>query len=112
MTFTEECITIGLCVLGTLITRFLPFMIFSEKRKTPSFIIYLGQYLPAAVFAMLVVYCIKDVNFTSGNFGIPETLGIIVTGLVHFWKKQMITSMAVGTVFYMIIINLNYFYKY
>ena len=31
MTLTQQIITIGLCILGTMTTRFLPFIIFSEN---------------------------------------------------------------------------------
>ena len=62
MTFSQEVITIGMCVLATLITRFLPFIVFSGKKETPQFIQYLGKALPAAIFALLVVYCLKDVS--------------------------------------------------
>ena len=57
MTIPQQIITIGLCALGTMITRFLPFIVFRENRKTPAFIQYIGKYLPGAVFGMLVVYC-------------------------------------------------------
>jgi branched-subunit amino acid transport protein AzlD len=74
MTLTQQIITIGLCVLGTMTTRFLPFLIFSEKRTTPAFIRYIGKYLPSAVFGMLVIYCLKDVSLLSGSHGVPELL--------------------------------------
>ena len=35
MTLTQQIITIALCVLGTQLTRFVPFLIFNEHRKTP-----------------------------------------------------------------------------
>ena len=54
MTLSEEIITIGMCVLATLLTRFLPFLVFSEKKKTPKFIEYLGKALPAAIFGRLL----------------------------------------------------------
>ena len=58
MSLSEEIITISMCVIATLITRFLPFVLFSEKNETPKFIQYLGKALPAAIFALLVVYCL------------------------------------------------------
>lgn len=106
MTVTEQLITIGLCAAGTILTRFLPFIIFNEKRKTPEFIKYIGKYLPSAVFGMLIVYCLKNVNFTGGSYGIPELIAIFVTAAVHIWKRQMVLSIAVGTVCYMILIHL------
>jgi branched-subunit amino acid transport protein AzlD len=86
-------------------TRFLPFLIFSEKRKTPEFIQYIGKYLPSAVFGMLVVYCLKDVSITSGTHGIPEFIAIILTVILHKWKKQMLLSIAGGTICYMLLIQ-------
>ena len=38
MTLPQQIITIGMCVLGTMATRFLPFFIFKENKKTPEFI--------------------------------------------------------------------------
>jgi branched-subunit amino acid transport protein AzlD len=106
MTLTQEIITIGLCAIGTMATRFLPFIVFSEKRATPAFIQYIGKYLPSAVFGMLVVYCLKDVSLLSGTHGIPEFIAIVVTILLHLWKRQMLVSIAGGTVCYMLLLHL------
>jgi branched-subunit amino acid transport protein AzlD len=105
MTFTQQIITIAMCVLATMATRFLPFMIFSEKRETPAFIQYIGKYLPSAVFGMLVVYCLKDVSFVSGTHGLPELIAIVVTVILHKWKRQMLLSIAGGTACYMLLIH-------
>ena len=101
MTLTQQIITIGLCVLGTMTTRFLPFLVFSENRKTPAFIQYIGKLLPSAVFGMLVVYCLKNVDFLHGSHGLPEIISIFVTGALHLWKRQMLLSIAGGTICYM-----------
>ena len=58
MTVTQQIITVALCVLGTMATRFLPFLVFSGDKPTPKYIQYLGKALPAAIFGMLVVYCL------------------------------------------------------
>lgn len=105
MTVTEQIITISMCVLATVTTRFLPFLVFSEKRKTPPYIEYLGKVLPLAVFGMLIIYCLKGVSFFSGNHAIPELIGIAVTALLHLWKKQMLLSIAGGTIVYMLLIR-------
>ena len=102
MTIWQQVITIGLCVAGTMLTRFLPFLIFKEDRKTPGFVQYIGKYLPSAVFGMLVVYCLKNVDVLEGNRGLPELIAILVTGALHVWKRQMLLSIAGGTVCYMI----------
>ena len=106
MTLSEEIITIGMCVLATLLTRFLPFLVFSEKKKTPKFIEYLGNALPAAIFALLVVYCLKTVDVTAGSHGIPEFISVAVVTVLHLWKRKILLSMAGGTLCYMLLVQL------
>ncbi len=105
MTLTQQIITIGLCILGTMTTRFLPFIVFSENRKTPKFIQYIGKYLPSAVFGMLVIYCLKNVDVMQGAHGLPELIAIAVTAALHLWQRKMLLSIAGGTVCYMLLIH-------
>lgn len=106
MTVTQRIITIAICAVATMITRFLPFAVFqSKKRETPKFIEYLGKALPAAVFAMLVVYCLRNVEILSGTHGLPELIAIVVVVLLHLWKKQMLLSIAGGTICYMLFVQ-------
>ena len=66
---------------------------------------FLGKYLASAVFGMLVIYCLKDVNFLKGNHGLPQMLGILACIVLHLWRKNMLLTIAGGTLFYMIIIH-------
>ena len=106
MTIPQQVITIGLCVLGTMMTRFLPFFIFRSNRPTPRYIQYLGKVLPGAVFGMLVIYCLRNVSLFHYSFGLPELISIVVVVLLHRWKRQMILSIAGGTVCYMLLVQL------
>lgn len=106
MTLTQQIITIAMCALGTMVTRFLPFAIFNEKRKTPEYISYLGKVLPGAIFAMLIVYCLRNVNITGYSYGLPEFIAIAVTVILHKWKKHMLVSIAGGTICYMLLVQL------
>ncbi len=106
MTVTQQIITIAICSLGTMLTRFLPFMVFSSSRETPKYVRYLGKALPCAVFGMLVVYCLKDVSLFSGSHGIPELIAIAVTAGLHWWRRQMLLSILGGTLVYMLLIQL------
>ena len=47
--------TVAAVVLGTLVTRFLPFLLFPAGKPTPKFIQYLGRVLPFAVIGLLVI---------------------------------------------------------
>lgn len=106
MTITQQIITIALCALGTMLTRFLPFMVFSDKRPIPPLVQYLGWALPPAVFGMLVVYCIRNVSLLSGTHGLPEFIAIAVVGALHLWRRQMLLSIAGGTICYMLLVQL------
>jgi branched-subunit amino acid transport protein AzlD len=106
MTLSEQLITIALCVLGTMATRFLPFIVFNSKRPTPKYIQYLGKVLPGAIFSMLVIYCLKNVSFLHYSYGLPELIAISVTVLLHLWKRKMLISIAGGTICYMLLIQL------
>lgn len=106
MTLPQQIITVAMVVLGTMVTRFLPFLIFPAGKQTPKYIQYLGKVLPCAVFGMLVVYSLKDVSIFAGSRGIPELISILAVIALHVWKRQMLLSIAGGTVCYMLLVQL------
>jgi branched-subunit amino acid transport protein AzlD len=106
ISITQQVITIAMVVLGTMLTRFLPFIIFPSGKPTPKYVQYLGEVLSSAVIGLLVIYCFKDVSLLSGSHGIPEIIGVTVVALLHFWKKQMLLSIAGGTIVYMLLVQL------
>lgn len=106
MTITQQIIVIGMVVLGTMLTRFVPFLVFPSGKPAPKYIQYLGKVLPPAVFGLLVIYSFKDISFLSGSHGIPELIAAAVVVLLHYWKKNMFLSIAGGTVVYMLLVQL------
>lgn len=106
MSITEQIITILMVVLGTMVTRFLPFLVFPAGKPTPKYIQYLGKVLPAAVFGLLVVYCLKSVSLFGGSHGIPELISILLVVFLHLWRRQMLLSIAGGTICYMLLVQL------
>lgn len=96
---------IAVIALVTIVLRFLPFLIFTGKKKTPAYMTYLGKVLPFAIMGMLVVYCLRNISFTAFPFGIPELLGCAVVAILHLWKRNTLLSIGVGTVFYMILVQ-------
>lgn len=102
----HDILLIVVAALVTMATRFLPFLIFHGKKETPKVITFLGKVLPYAIMGMLVVYCMKDISFLQSPFGIPELLGCAVVALLHVWKRNTLLSIGVGTVFYMLVIQL------
>lgn len=106
MSLIQRVIMICMVILGTIITRFLPFFIFKSGKPTPKYVQYLGKMLPSAALGMLVIYCLKNVSLFRGNHAIPELISIMVVILLHLWKRQMLISIAGGTIFYMILVQL------
>lgn len=106
MNSTYLIATIAVISAVTALTRFLPFMVFSGRRETPQFILWLGRVLPYAIMGMLVVYCLKGISVTAAPYGIPELVGVLSVVLLHIWKRNSIISIAGGTAVYMLIVNL------
>lgn len=90
---------------GTILTRFLPFLLFPEDKKMPGYVEYLGRVLPYATMGLLVVYCLKGVTIFSWPFGLPEFLASAVVAGLHAWKKNSLLSIGAGTVCYMILVQ-------
>ena len=105
MDLTQRIITIAMVVLGTVLTRFLPFLLFPAGKPTPKYVQYLGTVLPSAVFGLLVVYCLRNVSLLSGSCGLPEFIAVAAVAALHVWKRQMLLSIAGGTLCYMLLIQ-------
>lgn len=105
MSFTQIGLVIGAMVLGTVITRFLPFILFPAGKKTPEYIEYLGKALPYATIGLLVVYCLKGVTPLSYPYGLPELLAVLAVVVLHAWKGNSLLSIGAGTGIYMVLIQ-------
>ena len=107
MTAVQMGLTIAVCTAATMLTRFLPFLIFSSKAQQPPEVVrYLGRVLPAAIFGMLFVYCLKSVTPFAASHGIPEAIAIGVTVALHKWKHQTLVSSAGGTLCYVLLVQM------
>ena len=128
MTTVQMGLTIAVCTAATMLTRFLPFVVFSSKdQQPPEMVRYLGRVLPAAIFGMLIVYCLKSVTpFAgsrgifgmlivyclksvtpfAGSRGIPEAIALLVTVGLHKWKHETLLSVAGGTLCYVLLVQL------
>ena len=105
MTTAQMILTVGAVVLGTMATRFLPFLLFPASKPTPRYVQYLGRVLPYAVMGLLLIYCLKEVRITAWPYGIPELIGLAVTAALPLWRKNMLLSIAAGTVLYMALVQ-------
>ncbi len=104
ITKTYALILILIMAGVTILLRFLPFLLFSKN--TPKAILYLGEVLPYSIMAMLVVYCLKGIDFTANGHAIPEIVSVILVVLLHKWKHNTLLSILGGTISYMIFVQL------
>ncbi len=122
MTITQQIIMVAAGVVATMLTRFIPFIVFRPGKPTPKYVLYLGKVLPASVFALLVMYCLRHISFikmctsaTSGtsdwhfilsNDTIAQLIAVAFTIAIHVWRKSIMWSLAAGTICYMILIRI------
>lgn len=99
-------LVIAIMSIITILIRFLPFLIFDHGKKLPKWISYLGKVLPPAIMSMLLVYCLRNINFVEGNHGLPELLCVGIAILLHSWKRNTLLSIGVSTILYMILIRI------
>lgn len=106
MNTTNTLFVIGIVALCTFFTRVLPFIIFRKKQELPKAVKYLGDILPMAVIAILVIYCLKGIKFYDmGNY-LPSIISVAVVILIHTWKRNNLISIGAGTLIYMILIRI------
>ena len=106
MNETHAWLMVAVIALVTAGIRFLPFLIFSGGRKTPAIVERLGRALPAAVMAMLVVYCLRNLEFSAPAGWAPALIGVMVTAGLHVWRRSTLLSIVGGTVVHMLLVQL------
>lgn len=95
---------VAVIALVTALLRFLPFVVFNDKKGVPRIIDKLGKLLPYAIMGMLVVYCLKEVRFTELSGFLPELISCLVVAIVYVWRRNTLLSIILGTVCYMILV--------
>ena len=106
LTDLQALIILGCIVLGTAATRFLPFVLFPEKKQHPKIISYLSLTIPPAMMGLLVVYCLKGTSISTFPHGLAELIAVCGTVGLHLWKRNVLLSIGVGTVLYMVLVQL------
>ena len=105
LSIETSLLLILLVSITTFATRVIPFLVFPKGKKIPPIIHYLGKVLTPAVIGMLVIYCLKDTKILSSPYGIPELISVLVVAILHIWKRNNLLSIGVGTVLYMVLIQ-------
>ena len=96
---------IAVMAIVTFLTRVLPFLLFDRGESPPKLVLYLGRVLPPAIIAMLIVYCLRGVSFSTPGGWVPQLLCVAVVVALHLWKHNNLLSIFGGTVLYMILVQ-------
>lgn len=91
-------------MLVTWLTRALPFLVFGKKGISPT-LRYINIVLPASIMMLLVLYSLRNVEYLSYPYGMPELISVAVTVALQRLKKNTFLSILVGTLCYMILIR-------
>lgn len=101
----EALTSIAVMAVVTFLTRALPFLLFDRSDHPPRMVLYLGQVLPPAVIAMLIVYCLKGISFATPAGWVPALLAGLAAAALHLWKGNDLISIFGATVLYMVLIQ-------
>jgi branched-subunit amino acid transport protein AzlD len=92
--------------LVTYFLRALPFLLFHGERKMPKTLKNLGEILPGAIMAVLIIYCLKGAKSDPIGTGIPGLAAVLLVAFTYKWKHNTFFSIIAGTVLYMLLLNL------
>ena len=95
---------IAVMTAATFLTRVLPFLVFRGGAEHP-LMLYIGRMLPPAIMLLLVIYCLKDVEFLKAPHGAPELLSLTLVVLLHLCWRNALLSIGLGTAFYMYLVQ-------
>ncbi|NLY87101.1 MAG: branched-chain amino acid transporter AzlD [Clostridiales bacterium] len=105
LTNVQALIILGCIVLGAVTTRFLPFILFPENKQHPKIVSYLSVTIPAAMMGLLIVYSLKGTSISTFPYGLAELIAVGITVGLHLWKRNVLLSIGVGTVLYMVLVQ-------
>ena len=105
LTAAETLASIAVMSAVTFLTRALPFLLFDRGEHPPKIVLYLGEVLPPAIIAMLIVYCMKGVTFSTPAGWIPTLLAGAAAVLLHLWKGNDLISIFGATGLYMVLVQ-------
>jgi branched-subunit amino acid transport protein AzlD len=104
----QMLVVITAVALATFATRVLPFLCFGS-REPPAMLATIEKNLPPMILLLLVIYCLKDVQWLSAPYGVPELFTIGVVAGLHLWKRNAMLSIFAGTGLYMVLVQFNVF---
>jgi branched-subunit amino acid transport protein AzlD len=105
LTTGQSLAAIAVMAVVTFLTRAAPFLLFDRGDHPPKIVLYLGRVLPPAIIAMLIVYCLKGISFTTPAGWVPALASSAVAVVLHLWKGNDLLSIFGATILYMVLVQ-------
>ena len=108
MTPGRTLLVIGIAAVCTFLTRAFPFLLFGGKKELSPAVRFLGNCLPSAIIAALVVYCLRSVSFDAAGWlnGVIQLVSVGIVAGLHLWQRNILLSIGGGTVCYMALLRI------
>ena len=104
MSLTNVFIAIAIMTAITFLTRVLPFLFF-RKGQAPRIILFIGKYIPPTLITILVIYCLKDINFGSISDIFNTLIAVVLVVILHLRFRNPLVSIFGATLIYMFLIQ-------
>ena len=103
MSDLELMISIIVMMSATMMTRFIPLVMFKKElsAKTRS----IANQLPYATMGLLVVYALKDSFSVETNYGLYQMIGLLTIVIIHKMTDHILMSIGGGLLIYLLILN-------
>jgi branched-subunit amino acid transport protein AzlD len=103
MSDLERMISIIVMMSATIMTRFIPLVLFKKELsvKTKN----IANQLPFATMGLLVVYALKDSFTVETNYGLYQIIGLLTIVIIYKMTDHILMSIGGGLFIYLLILN-------
>jgi branched-subunit amino acid transport protein AzlD len=105
LTNIDTILIILVASFATILTRFLPFIIFKKREKPSKLLLLFENIMPLMIMVILVFYTIKADDFFESNLSLAKISAIVLTIILHLKFKNLFLSITLSTIFYMYLVQ-------
>lgn len=91
-------------VVITFALRAAPFALKAALRDS-GLVTDIGRWMPLGAVSILAVYCLSSIDVSGAGHGIPELTGVAVTVATHWWRRNAVLSIVLGTAACIVLAN-------
>lgn len=84
--------------------RAVPFL-FVERLRDSALLPHLAAVMPVGIMTILVLYTLRNTDLGATPATLAVTLGLLVTGALHLWRRNAVLSVLAGTAVHVVIMS-------